>query len=570
MTRPSELTIVMDGWTIQQAGELILDWSATSDHRLHCRATYARCTEDFVFAVLFGAKVVMPKSFANVGDGSPGESLAGHFKDIAERSSVAPSQEELLELLESDIFRPRIETDLKCFHNAVKKDATYWKDYMLREVPIYFGNQKCADGFESLEEIEFKRRPRLLVSRSLQNEIPQEAIGTLLDHIHSGIGEGKIPFDFVNTCMPSDEKMRDIILREFVSRCVLTSVALAWWYDSAAQDPNSLRLPHIIRAQGRQSRFEYDVGSEHHNSPAQESSNTCRNAIDLLIRHGLSDVLPRVRARPDFVKWLGWLREVKPYPSIRRLLAELVMTSPGHAANEKKRDKENMKIIQEIAKISSPTAYRVDRVRYAIETMFYPRLRSWRWALRQLHPTAYKHEEELTRVFPELHANYEPSKIVHPSIFTGPVGVVVNKPNAGDVTIIQSWETASNNEGNAGRAPVMASKSTFSGPVGVVVIDSEVRGLTVNQIWNTFFKDSELEVLVDELRRLQAAIRTEPSAPEKDSALAAVVQAEIAAQKGDGPAVLRSLSKAGRWTLSCAEKIGTEVAAAMLKKALGL
>jgi len=55
---------------------------------------------------------------------------------------------------------------------------------------------------------------------------------------------------------------------------------------------------------------------------------------------------------------------------------------------------------------------------------------------------------------------------------------------------------------------------------------------------------------------------------EQDKAIGVVADAEDAAAKGDGPAVLQYLKSAGKWTLGIAEKIGVALAVEALKRAM--
>jgi hypothetical protein len=49
-----------------------------------------------------------------------------------------------------------------------------------------------------------------------------------------------------------------------------------------------------------------------------------------------------------------------------------------------------------------------------------------------------------------------------------------------------------------------------------------------------------------------------------------VAQAEISATANDGPAAIKHLRAAGKWALDVATSIGTELAAAAIKAAMGL
>lgn len=108
--------------------------------------------------------------------------------------------------------------------------------------------------------------------------------------------------------------------------------------------------------------------------------------------------------------------------------------------------------------------------------------------------------------------------------------------------------------------------------VGSIVGDDntlQARDINHQQLWNQAGSSIDLPALAEELGRLRATMRQEASEPEHDEALGAVASAEKAAKQGDGPRALEYLKAAGKWTLGIAEKIGTELAVAAMKKMMG-
>ncbi|MBV8265827.1 MAG: hypothetical protein JO252_05725 [Planctomycetaceae bacterium] len=108
--------------------------------------------------------------------------------------------------------------------------------------------------------------------------------------------------------------------------------------------------------------------------------------------------------------------------------------------------------------------------------------------------------------------------------------------------------------------------------VGAIGGDSntlQARDINYQQLWNQAGSSIDLPTLAEELGRLRATMRREASEPEHDEALGAVASAEKAAKQSDGPRALEYLKAAGKWTLGIAEKIGTELAVAAMKKTMG-
>jgi uncharacterized protein YjbI with pentapeptide repeats len=106
------------------------------------------------------------------------------------------------------------------------------------------------------------------------------------------------------------------------------------------------------------------------------------------------------------------------------------------------------------------------------------------------------------------------------------------------------------------------------GQAGAVGPGAQARNNTFQQIQAGTGID--LPKLADELGRLRAAMKGETTGTrEQDKAIGVVADAEEAATKGDGPAVLQYLKGAGEWTLGIAEKIGVPVAIEVLKRVIG-
>lgn len=85
-------------------------------------------------------------------------------------------------------------------------------------------------------------------------------------------------------------------------------------------------------------------------------------------------------------------------------------------------------------------------------------------------------------------------------------------------------------------------------------------------VWNELATSTDLGRLSKELSTLRKALEGQSRTEEADQI--SVAEKEI--EDGNGPKALRSLKKAGKWALETATKIGTEVAAAAIKKSLGV
>ena len=108
------------------------------------------------------------------------------------------------------------------------------------------------------------------------------------------------------------------------------------------------------------------------------------------------------------------------------------------------------------------------------------------------------------------------------------------------------------------------------GQAGAVGPHASAHHMSFQQTWNQQMGDVDLPALRSELNALRAAMKEKATDPEHDIAVAEVASAEVAAAKGDGPKVLEHLAKAGKWALGVATAIGTAVAGAAIKSAIGV
>ncbi|WEJ98041.1 MAG: hypothetical protein P0Y59_13850 [Candidatus Sphingomonas phytovorans] len=90
------------------------------------------------------------------------------------------------------------------------------------------------------------------------------------------------------------------------------------------------------------------------------------------------------------------------------------------------------------------------------------------------------------------------------------------------------------------------------------------------QIWAGFDSSINLADTSRELVALESALKAEADNADQEASVTAVQEAAKAAAAGDGPSMLRYLSKAGKWAFSVAERIGVTLAAAVIKSAVGI
>ena len=109
-----------------------------------------------------------------------------------------------------------------------------------------------------------------------------------------------------------------------------------------------------------------------------------------------------------------------------------------------------------------------------------------------------------------------------------------------------------------------------AGQVGAQGPNAQATDIAFNQVWNQNKGNIDIKSLVDELSQLRNALKGEADTPEQIAELGIIANAEIEAKKGNGPKVIEYLSKAGKWSLGIAEKIGVSIASAAIKSSLGM
>lgn len=121
---------------------------------------------------------------------------------------------------------------------------------------------------------------------------------------------------------------------------------------------------------------------------------------------------------------------------------------------------------------------------------------------------------------------------------------------------------------------ITGDKYEVSGQVGAMGQNAHAHDMNWIQLWQQLAKEIDMLKLADELKTLRSKMHQEGIASgttaEQDLAIGEVANAQIAAEKGDGSRALEHLRAAGKWALSCAEKISVPVAVAAIKAAMGL
>ena len=146
-------------------------------------------------------------------------------------------------------------------------------------------------------------------------------------------------------------------------------------------------------------------------------------------------------------------------------------------------------------------------------------------------------------------------------------------PMAGHIAnVVNNFIASSPNLAFTGSSEALVMGDNYTtGQAAAVGPNSSVQEASFVQIWNQVGSGIDLPNLSGQLAQVRAEMRRLARGdPEQDVSVAEVAQAEISAKSDDGPSVIKHLGKAGLWALDVAKSIGTEIAAAAIKAALGL
>jgi hypothetical protein len=97
-----------------------------------------------------------------------------------------------------------------------------------------------------------------------------------------------------------------------------------------------------------------------------------------------------------------------------------------------------------------------------------------------------------------------------------------------------------------------------------------VGSIHYQQQWAASASQVDLSQVISELQLLRSELMKTAKTPADFQQLGFVAEAELYAEKQDGPKVMEVLSKAGKGLLDLAKDVGAEITAKVIAKAMGL
>ena len=400
--KQKRLNVTMDGITVQHAGELLFDATATSGHRRSSWETYLRSLEDFAFSLVYGTSVSVSGSLPKVGNESPGQILIDQYKDwfIDAENFAGGSPEEMINI---DWFRQNVKNTLSILPRALDRHGIYWKQFIYREaenslvivvedIDDLDKKNLLRTEIEDPGKYEYRKTPPYIIDRELQNRIP--VVGFL-----EPLAIFLKPY-FV------DKGVSHAALIEFISRATLTHMVIYWWYECLSRNNtySSLRVPHITRTL---LHFPYRKRKDQVLIEYMTSTAT---------RHALWEAIRMSAHRGEVADRLGVLSQMKDYEDIREQILNIIDVE-AHEENREIKEKYVNKILKEISAISNKRDVALDQTSFglgfqgfgfnvsgsALEQLydkFVPTNKALRAAINFFDMEDYM--RSVSRVFPEL------------------------------------------------------------------------------------------------------------------------------------------------------------------------
>lgn len=322
-----KLVVVLDGITVQHAGELLFGSAFSASRRWLGRDTYIRCLEDFAFAIVFGSEFSTSGSLPKVREDRPGFLVTTEFKDRYIEVDADKSLPVETMLMDYE-FRESVSGALSYLEMAFRRQWRFWRDFVIREAIAHLGDHELLfQPSTQPDSFVFAKSPPYLVDRKLQEQISTNYTAELSNQLRK-----HLPV----------QRVAETALREFIARATLTHCVIDKWYEVTSADAlesHGMRLPHITRSILGSVRL--DTQSE----PLQP-------ARTIITQHALAHALSVSATRENLIQYLKQMPYQKPFPMIRALFMELSQEMERGQDKERKR-KKTARIIDEINKLRS-------------------------------------------------------------------------------------------------------------------------------------------------------------------------------------------------------------------------
>jgi hypothetical protein len=528
MSRP----LLVDGITLQLAGELLFEIGSDFEDRHRCWPLYKEALENVAYAVVFGSTLGRVGSLSERGGAWPGQTLIEHDNEtLFKKENVLPLSAGPAEgVLEDEDDRRIIAAELSLLEKTFLPHGGAWVPFIQQEASNRLPDEPTADpepGHGS--RFLFKKKEIYFRNASLQGGISTRLVDTLVASLQKQFPK-----------RPDDD------LREFIERVLLTHYGISCWYEKSVKAADFQRLPFITRSKVRDTAMQ-----------AQTDSTDYRRVLsrtDAIKVRVLSETLDLAFARCGGGKRLT-------------LYAQLLELRNGF--------QDHRKLLADIDFHSLPKNFnktKVDRACDSLNRLLDGRPTTWgiftgsRWRMPNLllRPTlGTRYPKAAYDLFPELDSTKrERSKFT----FLAPHGHIavadtIHSLNQGQTNEVLNVSV---------EEKIMGDSYSSVGQVAAMGPNAQATDIKFQQLWTQEQNRLDLPQLACELRLLVEALGSEARDPEHQLDIGAIAAAEASAKAGNGPKTLEYLKKTGVWVLDVASKIGVPLAVAAIKAKAGL
>ena len=244
------MDILLNGLTLQLAGEVLFYDNSELDPFREYRRTYKACLSDVAFPILFGDNTLVAGGIPDRGGRRPGETLITTFDQAIKKfsmksppgSSIPDTPEVLLDpnAPNSSKHRNAIRDRIDRFCRNYELAPLEIQEWIKREADADFGVDDSVFNYRiPAGDYKYQKKIPAMICREIQDCIPRYFIGPMADSVASVLERR---YD--------GRKIARSAVEEFVSRNTLTHMVIDYWYDLKFKEemPGSSRqLPYITR-----------------------------------------------------------------------------------------------------------------------------------------------------------------------------------------------------------------------------------------------------------------------------------------------------------------------------------
>jgi len=241
------LIFVLDGITVQHAGDVVFQTKETLEHRAAAKQTYRECLEDVACAALFADKIHITGAMPQYDSGeAPGQRVVAELNRSGEFTTIMPKEvlSTTAQILGDSNCRVFIQHDVMNLAQSIREVPEIWSDLYTREAEIHFGNHE-----------------------SLRRENADRYVFGAKHYWDDPLLEQMVPDGFVCGLkgfverLSTDRRVSRRSVDAFIRAVAVTHIGNYWTIHEASRlkkIPPSFRMPHPTRMHLSQLRVKAD------------------------------------------------------------------------------------------------------------------------------------------------------------------------------------------------------------------------------------------------------------------------------------------------------------------------